>query len=127
MRRHTMKQRLRTETASESMPASVRPVIWRMSGMGEPPRAGEFEAALLAIAAHDLRQPLQAIQSAHERLGVGLRTKSEQHLLEIGESAVNRLAQQLSALLCALHLHECTEDIRLSRICVEALLEQACL
>src|SRR5262245_21069543 len=98
MRRHTMKQQLRTmaETASESMPANERPVIWRMSGMGEPPRAGDFEAALLAIAAHDLRQPLQAIQSAHERLGISLRTKSEQHLLEVGENAINRLAQQLS-------------------------------
>src|SRR5262245_6528705 len=129
MRRYTMKQQPRTltDTAAESMPASARPVIWRMSGRAEAPRAGDFEAALLAIAAHDLRQPLQAIRSAHELLGVGLRTNSERHLLKIGESAIDRLAQQLNALLCSLRLRECTENVTLSRICVETQLRQACL
>jgi hypothetical protein len=37
----------------------------------------DFESVLLAIAGHDLRQPLQIVQSAYELLGMGLRTSAE--------------------------------------------------
>jgi two-component system phosphate regulon sensor histidine kinase PhoR len=41
-----------------------------------PQEPSDFESVLLAIAGHDLRQPLQVIQSAHEFLGLGIRAPS---------------------------------------------------
>ena len=54
--------------------SAARHVSWSMTGSAGPSRVAEFEALLLAIAGHDLRQPLQVIQSAHELLGHGIRT-----------------------------------------------------
>src|SRR5258708_418801 len=39
---------------------------WSSSPTTETQPVSDYEALLLAIAGHDLRQPLQAIQSAHE-------------------------------------------------------------
>jgi two-component system, OmpR family, phosphate regulon sensor histidine kinase PhoR len=52
---------------------------------------------LLAIAAHDLRQPLQVIQSAYELLGRGHRTSWERQLLQSGQTAIDRLKANSSS------------------------------
>src|SRR5580700_576242 len=46
----------------------TRPMTWSMTAKAKPHKPSEFESVLLAIAGHDLRQPLQAIQLAHDFL-----------------------------------------------------------
>src|SRR5882724_2589407 len=48
-------------------------------------RMGHFYAALLAMASHDLRQPLQTILGMHALLGRRLTEPSEREFLERGE------------------------------------------
>ena len=45
-------------------------------------RASDFQAALLGMAGHDLRQPLQIIQSVYEWLGDRFTGTSEKARLE---------------------------------------------
>jgi two-component system phosphate regulon sensor histidine kinase PhoR len=71
-------------------------------GQDAPHRLSEFESVLLAIAGHDLRQPLQAIQSVHDLLGGGERTEAELRALRQGQTAIDRLRDQLDQLLNAL-------------------------
>ncbi len=80
---------------------------------------------LLAIAGHDLRQPLQVIQSTHELLGLGVRTKSELRWLRSGQSAIDRLRNQLDQLLAALRLRE-PNGVKLTPVRVGPLFQQAC-
>ncbi|MBR1159676.1 sensor histidine kinase [Bradyrhizobium elkanii] len=84
----------------------------------------QFESALLAIAGHDLRQPLQVMRSVHERLDDGLRTRSELSLLELGQGAIDRLAGQLDQLLSALRISERDGHVELSPINLETLLRE---
>jgi signal transduction histidine kinase len=72
----------------------------------EAQQASDDAALLVAIAGHDLRQPLQAIQCTHELLGLGIRTKSELRLLRSGQRAIDRLTAQLDQLLAALRLRD---------------------
>jgi two-component system, OmpR family, phosphate regulon sensor histidine kinase PhoR len=88
-------------------------------------KATEFEAVLLAIAGHDLRQPLQVIQSVHELLGVGVRTSSELRLLQSGQNAIDRLREQLALLTSALRIQEHTKSFKLVPVCVGEVLRQA--
>jgi two-component system, OmpR family, phosphate regulon sensor histidine kinase PhoR len=48
-------------------------------------RASDFQAALLGMAGHDLRQPPQIIQSTYERLGRRVGNISEKVRLDRGE------------------------------------------
>jgi two-component system phosphate regulon sensor histidine kinase PhoR len=90
-------------------------------------RATDFQAVLLAMAGHDLRQPLQIIQSAHDRLGIGIRTKSQQEMLQLGQHAIDRLTGQLDQLLGALRLYEHSrEAAKLSPVQLEPLFRQVC-
>jgi two-component system, OmpR family, phosphate regulon sensor histidine kinase PhoR len=73
-------------------------------------RASDFQAALLGMAGHDLRQPLQVIQSAFEWLGASI-AASEKARLERGERAIARLTEQLDRLVGALRLYEHTRTI----------------
>jgi hypothetical protein len=50
-------------------------------------RAIDFYASVLAMASHDLRQPLQAIVSAHELLARRLTARPEREHLERSEQA----------------------------------------
>ena len=106
--------------------AAGPPITWNRTTTVEPQRISEFEAALLAIAGHDLRQPLQIIQSAHELLGIGVRTNCELRLLQSGQNAIDRLTEQLDQLLGALRLHEHAKELKLSPVSVQPLLRQAC-
>ncbi|MBR0907837.1 sensor histidine kinase KdpD [Bradyrhizobium liaoningense] len=85
----------------------------------------DFEALLLAIAGHDLRQPLQVLQSAHELLGMGVRTSSELRLLQSGQRAIDRLRDQLGLLTSAIRIREHTKSFKLMPVCAGDVLRQA--
>jgi two-component system, OmpR family, phosphate regulon sensor histidine kinase PhoR len=85
----------------------------------------DFEATLLAMAGHDLRQPLQVIQNVRERLDNGLRTPSELALLKTCQSAIDRLTGQLDQLLSALRISEHGGHGQLAPVSLEALLRDA--
>jgi two-component system, OmpR family, phosphate regulon sensor histidine kinase PhoR len=112
--------------AFDAIRAKGRPITWSMTATAEPQKFSDFESLLLAIAGHDLRQPLQIIQSAHELLGCGVRTKSELRQLKSGQIAINRLAKQLDQLIGALRLREHAKEMKLSPVGLEPLLQQAC-
>jgi two-component system phosphate regulon sensor histidine kinase PhoR len=107
------------------MRTTERPVTFGMSGRADPQRTTDFQAVLLAMAGHDLRQPLQIIQSSHELLGIGVRTKSEQNLLQRGQHAIDRLKGQLDQLLGAARLYEHSKEAKLSPVALEPLFRQA--
>jgi two-component system, OmpR family, phosphate regulon sensor histidine kinase PhoR len=86
--------------------------------------ACEFAETVLAMAGHDLRQPLQIIQSIHDRLGDGARTRSELHLLQLGQSAICRLTEQLDQLLDALRVHEHAKRVQMVPVDLGTLLRE---
>ena len=88
--------------------------------------AFDFGSVLLAIAGHDLRQPLQTLQSAHELLGVGTRTSSELRYLRSSQNAINRLKELLAQLLTALRIREHTKSLTLRPVRIQQVLQQAC-
>jgi signal transduction histidine kinase len=106
--------------------ATEQPATSGMAARADPQWTTDFQAVLLAMAGHDLRQPLQIIQSTHDRLGIGIRTKSEQDLLQRGQHAIDRLSGQLGQLLGALRLSEHSREAKLSPVALEPLFRQAC-
>ena len=98
------------------MRATEQAVILGMAGRVDPQRTTDFQAVLLAMASHDLRQPLQVIQSSHELLGIGVRTKSEQRLLQRGQHAINGVNGLLDQLLGAVRLYEHSKGAKLSPV-----------
>jgi two-component system phosphate regulon sensor histidine kinase PhoR len=75
-----------------------------------------FHAALLGIAGHDLRQPLQVIQNTYDLLRGGARGPREQAWLDNGERAVNKLQEQLDGLLTAIRIYEQTRTVEISAV-----------
>jgi hypothetical protein len=88
-------------------------------------RASDFQAALLGMAGHDLRQPLQVIQRAYEVLRTAGVEKSQQAWLDHGEQAISRLTEQLDRLLGAFRLYEYTKAMELSSVALEPCLRGA--
>jgi two-component system, OmpR family, phosphate regulon sensor histidine kinase PhoR len=118
-----------TEERNESFRATAgaaRPVSWSLTATARPHRVANFEKVLLAIAGHDLRQPLQVIQSTHELLGLEIRTSSELRHLRSGQNAIDRLKEQLEQILTALRVRECTRRLELTPVRVQKILRQAC-
>jgi signal transduction histidine kinase len=111
---------------SSGTTGAARPVAWSMTATARPHKVSNFEAVLLAIAGHDLRQPLQVIQSAHELLGLGVRTSSELRYLRSGQNAIDRLKEQLEQILTALRVRECSRRLELRPVRVLQVLRQAC-
>jgi signal transduction histidine kinase len=66
------------------------------------------------------------IQSSHDLLGMGVRTKSEQRLLQMGQHAINGLNGLLDELLGAVRLYEHSKEAELSPVALEPLFRQAC-
>jgi two-component system phosphate regulon sensor histidine kinase PhoR len=89
-------------------------------------RASDFQATLLGMAGHDLRQPLQIIQSTYELLRTRTRTEREQAWLEHGQQAISGLTEQLDRLLDALRLYEYTKTMEISRVALAPLLWRLC-
>jgi len=85
--------------------------------------AGEFNEVLLAMAAHDPRQPLQVILSAfawferHRPMG------REQQYVELRELAARRLREQLDHLAHAVRLHHRKRGALLSPVKLAPLLD----
>src|SRR3984957_14894082 len=99
----------------------TRPITWSMTAKAKPHKSSEFESVLLAIAGHDLRQPLQVIQLAHDFLGRGDRTTSELCQLQSGQIAIDRLKKQLDKLFAALQLSEPAKRVKLTPVRVGPL------
>src|SRR5229473_950770 len=70
----------------------------------------DFSATLLAMAGHDLRQPLQVITSAHDVLAQTLATEEQREELMRAENATAQLASMLGQLVEALELRERSGD-----------------
>jgi K+-sensing histidine kinase KdpD len=96
---------------------------WRATA--QPKRASDFESILFAIAGHDLRQPLQIVQSANELLGMSMRTGPELRYLRSSQNAINRLTKQLTQLTTALRFREHSANLNLVPVRVEQVLRQA--
>ena len=90
-------------------PADIRPVADAL-GRGECLVDTCFPATLLAVAAHDLWQPLQLITCAHEVLATLLRSKEQRKELVQAVDATGQLGRMLNQLVEALYLQERTRD-----------------
>lgn len=86
-------------------------------------RTGDYQAVLLGMIGHDLRQPLQVIQSTYEWLDARVGAM-EQVRLRRGERAVARLMQHLDSLLGAMCLLQHTSRMDLSPVPVMPLLQR---
>ena len=78
--------------------------------MSQPVPFEDFCAVLLAIAGHDLRQPLQLIIGAHDKLAQFLRGREQFEELARAADATAQLASMLSQLVEALRLRERSGD-----------------
>jgi two-component system, OmpR family, phosphate regulon sensor histidine kinase PhoR len=107
------------------MQATVQPETLGMASRETLQKANDFQAVVLAMAGHDLRQPLQIIKSTHDLLCIGHRTKSEQDLLQRGKRAIDRLEKELDELLGAVRLYEHSKKAKLSPVALESLFQQA--
>jgi two-component system phosphate regulon sensor histidine kinase PhoR len=85
----------------------------------------DFEATLLAMAGHDLRQPLQVLQNVQDRFNNGVRTSAELRLLKVNQTAIDGMTKQLNQLLEALRVGEHGKHVRLSPVKLGALLDDA--
>lgn len=75
----------------------------------------DFSATLLAMAGHDLRQPLQLITSAHDVLTQTLDSEEQREELMRARGATAQLASMLGQLVEALQLRErASGDLRLA-------------
>ena len=82
----------------------------RRIGVAAPATAeSDFSAALLAMAGHDLRQPLQVITSAHDVLAQVLDSEEQEELMRAQDATV-RLARMLHQLIEALELRDRSGD-----------------
>src|SRR5438128_10718528 len=70
----------------------------------------DFSAARLAMAGHDLRQPLQLITSAHDVLAPTLSRDEQRQELRRARDATAQLAGMLGQLVEALQLRERSDD-----------------
>lgn len=69
-------------------------------------QTNDFHAVLLAMAGHDLRQPLQVMLNSYDWLSRRLATASEKEYLRRGELAIAQLTKQLDLVVDALRLHQ---------------------
>src|SRR5216683_6902800 len=66
----------------------------------------DFSATLLAMAGHDLRQPLQVVTSAHDVLALTLDGEEQRQELTRARDATAQLAGMLGQLVEALQLRD---------------------
>jgi len=84
----------------------TRPVVDALSRGADDKFESGFLATLLAMAGHDLRQPLQLITSAYDVLAAMFRGKEQRNELARARDATARLAGMLNQLIEALQLQE---------------------
>jgi signal transduction histidine kinase len=90
-------------------------------------RTIDFYATVLAIACHDLRQPLQAIVGAHELLARRLTARSERQHLKRSEQTSAQLEEKLDQLVDALQLEQRARRIEPEPIRLEHVLQRLAL
>lgn len=83
----------------------------------------EFYAVLLGMAGHDLRQPLQILQSTHEWFDHHLAHGEAKAQLKRSERAIANITDQLDRLISALRVHEQASRMRLSEVPLAPLLK----
>src|SRR5438552_8943489 len=91
---------------AEPHPALTISAIGFTHRHGARDRDNDLCAALLAIASHDLRQPLQVIIGAHDILAKTLNSSVEEVRLARVEHATSKLSDKLDQLVDALRLFE---------------------
>jgi two-component system, OmpR family, phosphate regulon sensor histidine kinase PhoR len=95
---------------------SVPAVNWETRRIGSAPSCdvasadSDFSSTLLAMAGHDLRQPLQVITSAHDVLALTLADDVQREELSRAADATAQLAGMLGQLVEALQLRERSAD-----------------
>lgn len=89
-------------------------------------KANDFHSVLLAMAGHDLRQPLQTIMSSYDWLARRLTSSSEQEYLLRGKSAISSLTNQLDLLIEALRLHENLANIEAIPVALAPMFARLC-
>src|SRR5438270_2526121 len=90
---------------------AVPPGRWDMLGIGDEAQpVSDFSATLLAMAGHDLRQPLQLITNAHDVLALTLGSEEQREELTRAADATAQLAGMLGQLVEALQLREQSGD-----------------
>src|SRR5438270_13188613 len=109
---------------------AVPPAHWDTRRLGgalsrDAGQAGrDFSATLLAMAGHDLRQPLQVITSAHDVLAQTLDSEEQREELRQAAAATAELAGMLGQLVEALQLRERSGDDLHRPIPLRPLLEE---
>jgi len=83
----------------------------------------DFSATLLAMAGHDLRQPLQVITSAHDVLARTPVSEDQREELRRARNATARLTSMLGQLVEALQLRERAADDLCIRLPLRPILE----
>ncbi len=109
--------------AEHSAPPAVAAVGFNNSGRVAQSN-NDLCAALLAIASHDLRQPLQVIIGAHAILAKTLNSGVERVQLARVEDATSKLSDKLDQLVDALRLFEPSSGRRQETIQLDPLFEQ---
>jgi signal transduction histidine kinase len=89
-------------------------------------QANDFHGVLLAMAGHDLRQPLQSIVGAYDWLARRLGSSSEQEYLRRGRLALAQLTDQLDLLIEALRMHAHSLDIQPAPVVLGPILVRLC-
>ena len=89
-------------------------------------QANDFHGVLLAMAGHDLRQPLQSIVGAYDWLARRLGGSSELEHLRRGRLALAQLTDQLDLLIEALRMHEHSLEIQPTPVVLGPLLVRLC-
>jgi two-component system, OmpR family, phosphate regulon sensor histidine kinase PhoR len=87
-------------------------------------RASDFNALLVGMAGHDLRQPLQIIQSTYEWLSGRLAADAEKAWLRRGELAATMLTQQLDHLVDGVRLHDQSTKMTFAPVPLAPLLDR---
>jgi two-component system, OmpR family, phosphate regulon sensor histidine kinase PhoR len=87
-----------------------------------PHGGSDFCAMLLAIASHDLRQPLQVIMAAHDALEMRFAGQPELRQLARIARATSQISERLELLLQALRLRESTGRTELEPVWLDAVL-----
>jgi two-component system, OmpR family, phosphate regulon sensor histidine kinase PhoR len=86
--------------------------VWNVPSIGSAidrdadETGNDFSATLLAMAGHDLRQPLQVITNAHDALARHLDSERQREELMRAENATKQLATMLGQLVEALQLRD---------------------
>jgi signal transduction histidine kinase len=102
----------------QSTVASSRPIA------ADAQRGHDFNAVLLAMAGHDLRQPLQVILNSYAWLAE--RHTGDHERIDRGKRAIAQLTGQLDHLIEALRIHERAARVEPAPLRIQTLFDSLC-